>query len=123
MADYYCETSFILPYPEGVEKNMIEDFIVNEFGDEDETYTVEIYLEPNGIWFHSENLDIGEAIWTVQKLLQEFYPDDFKVIFSWANYCGKPRLDSFSGGAAVVTKIEDKLFYPEQQAIEYAKSI
>ena len=119
MADYYTETSFILPYPEGVEKNVIEDFIVNEFGDEDEYYSIEIRLESDGIWFWSQNLDIDEAIGTVQEFLQEFYPDEFKVVISWADYCSKPRLDSFSGGTAVVTKNGFKLFDPVQQAREY----
>ena len=122
MPNYYTETSFLIPYPEGVEKNVVEDFIVNELG-EDDDYTLEIRLEPAGIWFWSENLDIDEAVGTVQKLLHEFYPDDFKVMVSWADYSSKPRLNSFSGGAMIITKNHDQIFDPVMQAISYAKAI
>lgn len=60
--------------------------------------------ENSAIWVRSE--DSGDVDYTAD-LAQAFlrrFDLDLVLSFQWANTCSKPRLDAFSGGAAVISR-------------------
>lgn len=61
------------------------------------------FVEPAGLWIHSgESGSPDQAAEFLQEFLRKFRPD--RVIgFGWADTCSKPRLDTFGGGAVVVS--------------------
>ena len=49
--------------------------------------------------------DIDGVLGLVQRFLEKFRPNDYWSI-EWSNTCSKPRVDAFSGGAAIITAKE-----------------
>jgi hypothetical protein len=61
-------------------------------------------LQDDGsLWLYSEEAGVPEdAAAVVQAFLGRFRPDA-SVAFEWANTCSRPELDSFGGGAVVIS--------------------
>ena len=55
-----------------------------------------------GLWLHSSAGGIDAVCAFIQHLLQRFTPDGH-VTLEWSNDCSKPRVDTFGGGAALIT--------------------
>lgn len=100
MADYYTETSFILPLAEEqVEQSLqIISNYEKELDNKGECLTFEFEKEDGGIWFHGDCIDIDMLVDVVQSILDKLDIED-EIRFYWAEYCSKPRLNSFGGGA------------------------
>ena len=110
MADYYTSFSFMLPpvapqYAEAA-KTWLSDWH-NRMDDDDwNSYGISLKANGGGFWIHHDGSgDVEAAIEIVQSYLELIdAPNHHGVYFSWANTCSKPRLNSFDGGAAVVTR-------------------
>lgn len=58
----------------------------------------------NALWIWQANGESGgvdDAITFIQHLLKKFDPEAV-VTIEWSNCCGKPRIDAFGGGAAII---------------------
>lgn len=75
------------------------------FGTDGVTGLPEVEHQPAGLWFHDVDggcSDIDDTVAVVQWVLQ--HPGTPATIrFEWAETCSTPEVDSFSGGAALVS--------------------
>jgi len=126
MAEYYTQFSFAINHlnaDEIVWAEKLQEFLGRDPDDdietepefegiiEDDCYaSVAVDIEDDiggdyGLWVWSGDYGGGspdEAALLVQKFLARFRPTEV-VAFEWANSCSKPRLDSFGGGAVVIS--------------------
>lgn len=65
------------------------------------------------VWFHSENGNPDAVGNIVQRFLKAFRPAEFFSL-TWAEYCSRPRIGEFNGGAIFVTANEIKFQTCEQ---------
>ena len=55
--------------------------------------------------------DAEHAVWLVWSLMDKFQHKD-AIVFEWASTCSAPRVDSFSGGAVLITPDDVKWYIP-----------
>jgi hypothetical protein len=124
MANYYTETSCILEVPkekmEQADKIILR--VITEIEkdadlDEGGYFGCEVDTIETGFWFYSCNANL-EHIAEVAKAVIEELELDKPFYCSWANYCSKPRLDSFGGGAFVVAKGMDTFWVDSLLAVQ-----
>lgn len=130
MANNYIELSTAIPIENAEQRLWLEEqlslvdvaneeepcmrFLVsdpaNEFGFTD-LYDAgfECEFTDDQLWVHSENADPEKLALLMQLFLQEFN-EGGHFQFAWAEYCAKPRLDEFGGGAAFVTENRIEFF-------------
>lgn len=100
MADYYTQTSFLLPLNEDQVKPAIE--IIkrheNELAKNNDTLCFDYENEGNAIWFHGDYIEVDKLVDVVQSILDDLKIDD-EIRFSWSYSCSKHHLNSFGGGA------------------------
>lgn len=147
MANYWSEFSiaFKLPSKEAmdysvrlhkkltdmVEKRINTGEVDPDFSNEfSEDYTNDFECEVHdeesfSLWIwqaNGESSGVDDAINFIQHLLKKF---DHKsaVTIGWSNCCGKPRLDAFGGGAAIIMAEEVKWFNTSQWIDEQLKAI
>ena len=100
MADYYTQTSFLLPLGESQVQPAIE--IIkrheNELAKNNDTLCFDYERDGDAVWFHGDYIDVDKLVDVVQSILDELDIDD-EIRFSWSYSCSKHRLDSFGGGA------------------------
>lgn len=54
-------------------------------------------------WLYcGESFNLDHVIMAVQAFLRTFRPKEY-LVMSWADTCGKPRIDVFGGGACIIT--------------------
>jgi hypothetical protein len=72
------------------------------------------------VWFHDwEGGPLSFITTLVGDILKNYNAGlEYAVIVNWASTCSKPRTDSFSGGACLITAEEIYDFNPSAQAIE-----
>lgn len=142
MADYYTTYSFAIPDLVGLEPTwwkLLGEYI--EGSNEGEDMSDPVYADfanlfddpqyisltfaveanpgkPASLWVYTEESGSPEdAAAAVQAFLAKFRPAEI-LGFEWANTCSKPRLDSFGGGAALVTADEVVWFNPSRMLAE-----
>jgi hypothetical protein len=62
----------------------------------------EFELDDDGLWMHSAYGYMDEAIDVIRVFLSRFAADS-SFILRWAEYCDKPRVGEFGGGACRIT--------------------
>jgi hypothetical protein len=78
------------------------------------------------LWFHvCESGDPMNVADFISSFLERWRPDQCHS-FAWAEYCSKPRLDEFGGGAAFITAKEIKTVgtwsWMEEQEIAFMEN-
>lgn len=146
MANYYTElsTQFDLPDPDhrewaikladGLDNQESESTEITELigvftREQDDWFdggniTEEKHGSPDdhGIWIHTdESCNPEHVAWFIQAIMIKFNIKE-PFIFEWAYTCSKPRLDSFGGGACMVTQEECCFFLPRDYAEEAKKN-
>ena len=124
MANYYCEFSTLVPFPNTTPTQMqkILDDILLDIVDRDDWYggcsfSVESKEDGCEVWVRSQDAegDVEVATEVIQKLLEKFNIDKYHF-FTWANTCSKLRPDSFGGGAALVGSDEVRALNTDELA-------
>lgn len=130
MSDNYSEYSFLIEDITVDQANWLQDQITNnleayntdpdfeidvdDFGDIEDT--------ADGLWLHSEygfNDCLAELL---KAYLAKFRPDE-TIIVQWAEYCSSPKLDSFGGGACIITPVEIKYLVTSSWLDEQVKKM
>jgi len=116
MADNYCIASSFLEFPEA-KKSQVEAIISRiakeieegyEAGEEEYSYLgVDIDVEHNGVWFHTDESLIPEHVERIARAIIEELEIDSPFYCSWAFTCSKPRIDEFGGGAFAIVRGRD----------------
>lgn len=117
MADYYTGFSVLYVPPKiglaynPIDDKELEDLLVN-FADYNENESnPEGFIDipdykviKDGVWIYTEACgNIEAAVFLIQRL-QVHYGDSRPFVLTWAGWCSKPAIDSFTGGAVVITK-------------------
>lgn len=119
MADYYTQTSVILPLTNEQTTKAFE-IISNYDKDlekEGDCLTFGFEKQSDGIWFHGDVIDTDHLVNVIQFILNELNIKE-KFCFSWAHSCSKPRLDSFGGGACRLQAHCEPFFIDALEAVE-----
>lgn len=126
MASYYCYFSFIVPLPEpasawaihlydsmeklldggNVEDPELEVIAKSLLASMDRRIGFQLDQEEGKphLWFHDEESGTpSHAAEFLQVILEKFEIDE-PVGFCWSDDCDKPALDTFGGGAMIVTR-------------------
>jgi hypothetical protein len=114
MANYYLGFSAMLLTQNNDElewcRSKLREYQDSDPGDEDWKGDFSFRVETkekdgqDGIWFYTEeNGEPSHVADFVQEFLKRFDRPDVWVM-EWSNWCEKPRLDAYGGGAVVVTK-------------------
>lgn len=106
MANYYTEFSFEVPVNATLDEKQtfISNWLQNAEDNDDYHGVLGLEATDNGFWVTSDGSnDIDQALDFAVHTLSHYAIND-GIIVTWANTCSKPRLDSFSGSAALVTK-------------------
>lgn len=114
MANYYTDFSFKLPFPQTTDERLSKFLMSYSNCHHEEPgsfpgFEVEVVNEKHDktIYVFSDDGcgDLEEVSEFVRDFIEEFYPGERKaVVITWAEYCSKPRTDSFGGGALIVTE-------------------
>ena len=77
------------------------------------------FTAQNSFWIYTEESgDPSRVAQFVQAFLKEFRPSEVFVM-NWADFCSKPRIEEFGGGAIVVSadriKVMDSYCWAENQ--------
>jgi len=73
------------------------------------------------LWIWAEESGfVDNVAWLIRHFLARFRPRDH-VVFEWAYFCDKLRLDEFGGGACLVTAKSEVFFHPLTMAEQYAQ--
>ena len=94
------------------------DGLPESFGDDEiEGWNCEVESDKSGtpgvVIFASESGNPEGAALFIQHLIQKYFPGEHAE-FSWADWCDKPRIDCFSGGAAFITAEKIDYFWTGQ---------
>jgi hypothetical protein len=109
MANNYTQFSQVIENLTKEEHDWIEETLEERFDIGNDEWLGDYFdhqLYDDYIWFYSEEACSVDGVMDfVQEFLTKFRPND---VFSmeWADYCSKPRVGEFGGGACVVTKDE-----------------
>ena len=109
MANYYTQYSFTIENLTSEEEVWVVKRL--EWDEDPRYYPIYPYCAFENasdgslhLWIHDDEggseLDVLAEM--LREFLSKFRPDDY-VVFSWADTCGKPRIDSFGGGAVFIT--------------------
>lgn len=113
MANYYTQFSKMIPalcrkQQKYIMQALNSAALILGFGDHTET-GLEVETDTDGLWVHSCEGGVNILLEAVSEWQLKFKKKE-PWFLDWANTCSKPRLDAFSGGAAVVYKGEIKYF-------------
>jgi hypothetical protein len=126
MADYYTQVSFMLNFKTKDDAlaalNRLE--IMESESEEGEFYTgCLMALEDNSLWIRSdENANLECLVDWIQIVMQRMNWTE-PVCFTWANTCSKMHLDSFDGGAVVITQTDQYWMNSDRWARNKIKEI
>lgn len=102
MSENYCQFSFFVEIKD--QAQAVEQTL-NEFKEGIESGYVQYEIDEHGLWVYADEFgDVEYAAQLTQVLIKKF--DLNPVGFQWAETCSKPQVDSFGGGACVVSKDE-----------------
>ncbi len=117
MANNYLQFSFLIPDLTFDETAWVREIIsidiedddydnprgLGQFADDPEYFGANVEFDPDGLWIYAdESGSPDDAAAFVQAFLAKHRPD-YKVGFTWASTCSKPRINEFDGGGAVVS--------------------
>lgn len=106
MADYYTEFSIELDYPRPA-LIWIRDELIRISDDTDEyicTATLQNTTEgKTTLWLAGTNPDLNAVVDILCKAQRKLKLEE-PCCIQWADYCSKPRVDAFGGGAVFIHK-------------------
>lgn len=121
MANYYTTISHMMHIPEEI-IDQVFDYacdVLEKRNTEDDFCGLELNKQQEGIWFSTDESVEVEAAVDVIAAIQERFGLREPEILLWGNSCSKPRLDAFSGGAALIQMDYDtEYLVPERIAWE-----
>jgi hypothetical protein len=132
MADYYTQTSFMLPLLDEMEESQLEEWCEKHKKRSEETQDKDEwqdeyggilfdYLKGEGVWVrHDESANLSSAEFLARDYLYHFNLEG-GVYIPFSEGCSKPSLDGYRGGAMLVTAGSTKTVY-SHDAIWYAEA-
>ena len=124
MADYYTNFSTLIKDLTSEECEWWRNYLrEEEKKKESKNYWLvcEIELRDSEVWLYSEDCcDIEKTAELIQSFLAAHRSDGCHS-FEWADYCNKPRLDSFSGGGCFITATKLQFFSPYMEIMKARK--
>ena len=125
MANYYREFSQVIDdltqeEHDWLDKQLNSDKPEIKLAEPDHWPGFQAAFEDGGktLWFHVvENGDVEHVAELVHTFLKRFRPKEI-FIMNWADWCSKPRVESFGGGAIVVSS--KKIKYIDSMDLAYA---
>ena len=124
MADHYTQFSKMIPALCKKQRTYVMQALNSAalllgYGDFEET-GLEVETEDDGLWVHSNLGGVNILLEAVSEWQIKFKKKD-PWLLEWASTCSKPRLDSFSGGAAVVYKGDIKYFHAHDELMGWVE--
>jgi hypothetical protein len=132
MADYYTQTSFMLPLLDEMEESQLEEWCEKHRKRSEETQDkgewhdeygriLFDYLKGEGVWVRDdESANLSAAEYLARDYLKHFNLDG-GVYIPFSEGCSKPRLDGYGGGAMLVTAEKTETVY-SYDAIRHAEA-
>jgi hypothetical protein len=126
MADYYTNFSTLIKDLTSEECEWWRNYLIEREREklkEPDNYWIVCELEPRDFdaWLYSEgSCDIEKTAELIQRFLSANRPNSCHS-FEWADYCNKPRIDSFSGGGCFITAKKLQFFSPYKEIMKAQK--
>lgn len=113
MANYYTQFSVLIPYQTEDQRLWLLAKIeaLNE-SEDGSPCSFEDAPGEHHVWAYTEETGDPERVAELVAAFQAQFHLDTPWTIEWANTCGKPRLDGFSGGAIAVYRGRIKGFSP-----------
>ena len=104
MANNYVQFSEMIPYDTQEQKDWL---LLALSDDSDLGAPCGFEAEMGGIWVHAEDTGDVDALVDIVCRFQDRFEIDKPWSLTWAEWCDKPRLSEFGGGAVVCLGGED----------------